>query len=242
MSTIIPIASGDLISNSRTDINTNFSNLNTDKIETSVIDTDSALSANSDSLIPSQKAVKAYVDSANLSANAAKTIIPFPNFPLGQVANGNLTSVLNIVTATTAFVGQIVIPFSIVANKISFHCLAASVAGTFKIALFSEDGQTQIFSVTTASITTSGIKTTTLSAVSIPAGVYYIVTVPVSTVNLDCLGFYTSEKMSTLNSGVSSEPILEGTLAVTAGTMPSTITPTAISTADNRVIVWRLDN
>lgn len=61
MSTITTIASGDLISTSRTDINTNFSNLNTDKIETSYLDTDTTLAANSDSKIATQKATKAYV-------------------------------------------------------------------------------------------------------------------------------------------------------------------------------------
>ena len=40
----------------------NFTNLNTDKIETSVISTDGTMAANSDALLPSQKAVKTYVD------------------------------------------------------------------------------------------------------------------------------------------------------------------------------------
>lgn len=62
MSTIVTINSGDLISNSRSDINTNFANLNSDKIETSVLDTDTSLTANSDAKIATQKATKAYVD------------------------------------------------------------------------------------------------------------------------------------------------------------------------------------
>ena len=43
MSTLVTIASGDLISNSRADINGNFTALNNEKIETSVLDTDTAL-------------------------------------------------------------------------------------------------------------------------------------------------------------------------------------------------------
>lgn len=66
MSTITTIASSDLITNSRTVLNTNFSNLNTDKIETSTLDTDTALTANSDSKIATQKAVKAYIDAKSL--------------------------------------------------------------------------------------------------------------------------------------------------------------------------------
>lgn len=60
---IVTIAPTDLITNSRADLNANFASLNANKIETSAIDTDTALTANSDTAIPSQKAVKAYVDS-----------------------------------------------------------------------------------------------------------------------------------------------------------------------------------
>jgi hypothetical protein len=63
MSTLTTIQSTDLITNSRADINGNFSALNTDKLETSVLDTDTTLAANSDSKVATQKAVKAYVNS-----------------------------------------------------------------------------------------------------------------------------------------------------------------------------------
>lgn len=72
MSTITTILGGDFETNSRTVINTNFSNLNTDKIETSVLDTDTSLAANSDSKIATQKAVKAYVDVGG-NVNASTT-------------------------------------------------------------------------------------------------------------------------------------------------------------------------
>lgn len=62
MSTITTINGTDTITSSRTVINTNFANLNSDKIETSVLDTDTALTANSDAKIATQKAVKAYID------------------------------------------------------------------------------------------------------------------------------------------------------------------------------------
>lgn len=73
MATISTIQSSDQITNSRTVINTNFDNLNSDKIETSVIDTDTALAANSDAKIPSQKAVKTYIDTSG-GANASTTV------------------------------------------------------------------------------------------------------------------------------------------------------------------------
>src|SRR3990167_9206638 len=72
MATITTIQESDQITNSRTDINTNFANLNDDKIETSVLDTDTALTANSDAKIATQKAVKAYVDTGG-NMNASET-------------------------------------------------------------------------------------------------------------------------------------------------------------------------
>ena len=73
MATIVTIAAGDLITNSRADLNTNFTNLNADKIESSYLDTDTALAANSDTKIPSQKAVKTYIDTSG-GANASTTV------------------------------------------------------------------------------------------------------------------------------------------------------------------------
>lgn len=74
MSTITALVGGDGITtaNSMTKINTNFSNLNTDKIETSYLDTDTTLAANSDTKIATQKAVKAYVDTGG-NTNASET-------------------------------------------------------------------------------------------------------------------------------------------------------------------------
>lgn len=66
MSSITTIQATDLITDGRADINNNFTALNTDKMETSVLDTDTSLAANSDAKIPSQKAVKAYVDANSI--------------------------------------------------------------------------------------------------------------------------------------------------------------------------------
>lgn len=72
MSSITSLGASDNGSVSRTTINTNFTNLNTDKIETSVLDTDTTLAANSDSKIATQKATKAYVDGvAAIGSNTA---------------------------------------------------------------------------------------------------------------------------------------------------------------------------
>lgn len=72
MSTLTTIQGTDLPTNSRANINDNFSALNTDKMETSVLDTDTTLAANSDSKVATQKAVKAYVDAGG-NVNASTT-------------------------------------------------------------------------------------------------------------------------------------------------------------------------
>ena len=72
MASITTINSGDLISTSRTDINNNFSSLNTNKIETSVLTTDNTFAGASDAKIPSQLATKLYVDSGG-NVNASET-------------------------------------------------------------------------------------------------------------------------------------------------------------------------
>jgi microcystin-dependent protein len=59
---ITTIQSTDLITNSRADINNNFDSLLVNKLETSVLDTDTTLAADSDAKVPTQKAVKAYID------------------------------------------------------------------------------------------------------------------------------------------------------------------------------------
>ena len=75
MATINTILGSDTITSSRTVINQNFTNLNTDKIETSVLDTDTALTANSDLKVATQRAVKAYVDTGG-SASFINSLIP----------------------------------------------------------------------------------------------------------------------------------------------------------------------
>lgn len=77
MASITTIQGTDIIANSRATINTNFANLNSDKIETSYLDTDTSLAANSDVKIATQKATKAYVDTftSPLASTTAKGVV-----------------------------------------------------------------------------------------------------------------------------------------------------------------------
>lgn len=68
----VTIQATDVIATSRTDINSNFTELYDNKIETSTLDTDTALTANSNTKIATQAAVKAYVDAGG-NVNASET-------------------------------------------------------------------------------------------------------------------------------------------------------------------------
>lgn len=150
---------------------------------------------------------------------------------------------IGFVTATQMWIAQIVFPVGIVVNKVSFMVSAVAVAGTFKFALYSENGQTLIIpSTTTASVSATGVVTTAVAAISIPAGIYYLAAVPVGTTNINLEGFVrAASNIGELAYQVSSEPDFGGTLVVTADTIPATVDPTAITNVVNGLYA-RFDN
>lgn len=178
--------------------------------------------------------------SVSSAAATAETLVPLPQ--------GNAATVVATPTltgSTTAFLGQIIVPFSITVNKISFAVGGVTVAGTIDITLYSEDGQTQIFSTTTNSISTTGVKTVGLSAVSLSPGVYYIMVNTNSTTNIVPYAWGQSNEPFTTTNGllgdVTSEPVVRGTLAISADTPPATFTPSSITDATESTLIIRLD-
>lgn len=295
MSTITTINASDLITNSRSTINTNFANLNTDKIETSVIDTDTAMAANSDAKIPSQKAVKAYIDNvgganasetvrgvveeatdaevtagtatggtgaklvvtpaklatrlASLVAPTALTIIPRP---IAYNVETNTTQIL-FNDNTLGHIGLISIPTRITVNKFSVRTGATvpAVAGTMKIALYSEDGQTQYMPLTlTAMSVANTMYSTTVSAVSLAPGQYWLLCLANGTFSGRLNGWETTTENTIISAPsvefnkISSEPSLCGTYTCSASTLPTTVTIASITDTQtvNRIPRFRLDN
>lgn len=114
MSTITTINSTDLITNSRADINTNFSNLNTDKMETSVLDTDTTLAANSDSKVATQKAIKTYIDTGGNPTGFTGIVTPYAGSSAptgwllcnGQAVSRSTYAALFSITSTTFGTGD----------------------------------------------------------------------------------------------------------------------------------------
>lgn len=246
MSTITVIQPDDLITNSRADLNNNFANLNSGKIETSVLDTDTTLAANSDAKIATQKAVKAYVDSIRNTVIATGlttglTVIPKPQKPIQYGGNRNnfYQDNYGIDTNTKMCLGLVNFPIGMVANKVSLMTETVTTGGTFKIALYSEDGQNLIFSVDATAAASSTLVTTTLSSVTILPGNYYFALVPVGTTNFTTWGYYSNA--FTVFDIVSGKTKFEGTLTVSPGTTPSTITPTNITWVADSTFVVRFD-
>lgn len=175
------------------------------------------------------------------SGSSVLTIVPQPNFVNAGAANTTVS------TNTTMRIGQVIVPMTITVNSISFRVNGYVASGTVKIALFSEDGQTKLFEVTTASITGTGIVKTSVSSVVVAAGVYYLAWLPVSTVNIEFSTYSADVDVNqSLYNNVTSEPRIAGTQTVTADTIPSTITPTTVvgsgDSVDGIIIVARFDN
>jgi len=166
----------------------------------------------------------------------ATSLLPIPG--MGSVS---LTS-SSIATATTMQVGLIFVPATITVNKLTFKIESFSSSGTMKIGLYSYDGSTQVISATSGTISGTGFQTITLgSPVVVSVGYYFVTCVAVSgSFNPD---FWLIDTGLTQFTNVpSGKVILEGTLTVTSGTLPSTITPTSITYTQNRTLVIRLDN
>lgn len=195
--------------------------------------------------VPTKNAV--YDKIETLSSSSALTFIPYPNLPVATGASTQTTFSTN----TTMSLYQFIIPCNIVVNKISMKSGGTvTTSGTWDITIYSEDGQTQEIAVTTASVSTGDtIVSTAVSAVTLRAGVHYFAINPNGTANSQWY-CYTQGANAALGltagllGDVSSEPVIAGTLTITAGTPAVTFTPSAITenTLNNVGVVFRLDN
>ncbi len=181
----------------------------------------------------------AQLPAADLNANFAEVnkamtaYFMIPVYPLSAIAN--LTTNVN----TTGYVGMFVIPAPITVNTIHVYVSNYTASGTLKLGIYSEDGQVKYIDVTTSTITAVGLKSITVPSVLLSRGTYYIVAVPTGTSNFDIrAAFSDADAVMTNPTG---KKVVSGTLSVTAGTLPTTFTPTAITATQNAPF-FRLDN
>ena len=154
------------------------------------------------------------------------SLIPEPVEPVTGVSAAVALPANN----TTAHLGVVRIPRPITITRILYN-IGAGGAGTssVRIALYSEDGQTQIFNVTDVCGAATGIRPIDI-AKTIEAGNYII---------LICHAVYdTSAKTITrfvydvtfCSADYAGYADLSGTLTIAGGAAPATITPTAFTT------------
>lgn len=188
--------------------------------------------------VPTKNAI--YDKIETLSTPTCTAVIPQANYPM----SGAVTNRTNGSVNTTAWCGSFSLPIWITVNKITVRCNTVSVAGSVKIGIYSEDGQTQKFSVTTASIAAWWAVTTAVSSVALTAGMYYIVWCLSGTADLTLQNYTGIATIAdALTQGITSEPILSGTLAISASTLPTTFNPVTDITAQiSNCLAFRLDN
>jgi len=182
---------------------------------------------------------------ANLMAAAGATSLSLMPKPVEPTISAGASAP----TTTTAFVGRIDIPIGITVNKLTIRTGATvTVAGTYDITLYSDDGQTKHIAITTASLAAADtLYSTAVSSVVLPAGSYYIMINANSTANVEIYAWNTGSAApfkgtEGITEDVTDEPVYEGTLTITADTPPATINPTAITSNQDRTLLFRLDN
>lgn len=170
---------------------------------------------------------------------SCNTYLPFP---LGSSSGtgGSFTTI-----DTEGRIAAFSQPFSITVNKLSIECRSVTIPGVVRIGIYSEDGQVQILSITTDTISGSGVITTPVSGITLAPGVYWVVVVPDGTFT-GSLGYWaTSGGAQNRLYSVSLEPVYGGTLTLSPATLPASFNPATditISTSSQTMLMIRLDN
>lgn len=191
------------------------------------------------------------IDSPRLAAASssatALTVVPKSVAP-ADPAVGNAIAGNDPPSNTRAYVGQVIVPFAITANKFTVRLINYDGGTNVKFALYSEDGQSQVFatSIETTNPGAGEPKSATLSSVSIDPGIYYIAFVGQASdpaTQIAVWGTDNDSGTTQLLSGTTSEPVIEGYLTVSAYTLPTTFDPVSdITFQTNSTAYFRLDN
>jgi len=178
---------------------------------------------------------------------SAKTLVPYPNRNMINCASTtNIQAYAELGSDTTMLVGQVSIHYEIIVNKIIFMGARNTGDGTFKFAIFSEDGQARHINESVTLSASAGVNTihTLSSPVTLSPGVYYVaVVVATSGATIQLIAWLTNVgDGTTFLNAPTGLPVIEGTITVTAQTIPTTINPASITGAINKTLAFRLDN
>ncbi|MBI5573493.1 MAG: hypothetical protein HY919_02935 [Elusimicrobia bacterium] len=184
-------------------------------------------------------------------AAKSKFAIPFAVVVPNAAASSFIQS-FNTPTDISMKIGAVVLTTAITVNKISFHSPSVGTTGTMDITVYDSEGN-QKFTVTTANIVSgsgaAGVNSTVLaSPITLDTGIYYVGFNTNSAATTASVSQWDSDEASgaaaeSLDKGVVNEPKMQGTIAITSGTPPSSINPVSdIIWASNHTPYIRLDN
>jgi hypothetical protein len=119
---------------------------------------------------------------------------------------------------------------------------SVSVAGTYDIGLYSEDGSYQITNATTPTLSAAGVASTTFTAVTINPGMYYVGFIANGTANV-AFTMYDLPPIDAPLSNIGGEPRMAGEVTGQAdGTLPASFTPSTLTDGAGIAPIWRFDN
>ncbi len=144
---------------------------------------------------------------------------------------------------TTAFIGGFVLPSPITVNTLYFDVTTKTTTGTVQIGIYDAQGVRKI-DVTSPSISATGMVTVTLGAgVTLTPGTYYFSITPISTTVIKTANWARMTTYDDLFNGAGSAAAWYGTISTSAGTSPTSITPSALNTSANGGMpILRLQN
>jgi len=184
----------------------------------------------------------------NNTLPTARTVVPMPVLPIEPGTTDTVSNVVIDSNISSVFLGQVVIPFSITANKITVLASGPTGNATMDITMYQESGAASVFTVTTSQIG-NGTRSvvTAIPGASIAAGVYYIAvngnnqgaSVETALWNTDGAVLWGDG----FANNVAGKPVINGWYPTSPGVPPSSITTTAIdgTTVNQRTLAFRLD-
>jgi hypothetical protein len=250
--TLTSILGTDVISTSRSTINTNYQALQTAKADVTspsllgVPTSPTGTYQDSSKQVATNEFVQQAISSVTGAATVS-TIIPQP-ISLIDVAVGAPVTTRALTSQSVMAIGLVSIPYKVQASIIAFSSGTTTSTDELDITMYAEDGQSQVFSTTSSTITANGLQVVALPAITtINPGNYYLgVNGNTGGINLQLQWYATadaaaSNKVLSMNSSVAGSAVIEGTIPIGGGTPPPTITPSVISFGKERTLFFRIN-
>ncbi len=154
----------------------------------------------------------------------------------GAVTTGTALSSLTVYDVSMFSLGA-----TITLNQLAYN-VGANTTGTYRLCIYSEDGQTKHVDVT--DVPAVGVNTVAVSSVVLAPGNYYMAMGCAVATCASTIDLWTSTAIAMSNGASipSGKKPVEGTYTMASGTCDATITPTSITGGNTKTPIWRLDN